>query len=61
MRRQRCIGSQQNTPAERLAAVCRIRLADLGLPEGETLVDPGRSAWDPNVKREAWDELMDRL
>jgi hypothetical protein len=25
------------------------------------LVDPGRSAWDPAVKRPAWDELMDRL
>lgn len=43
------------------AAVCRIRLVDLGLPVGETLVDPGRSAWNPNVKREAWDELMNRL
>ena len=42
-------------------AVCRIRLADLDLPEGMVLVDPGRSAWDPAVKRPAWDELMDRL
>jgi site-specific DNA recombinase len=42
-------------------AVCRIRLADLDLPEGEVLVDPGRSAWNPAVKRPAWDELMDRL
>src|ERR1700704_1963639 len=42
-------------------AVCRLRLADLGLPEGEVLVDPGRSAWNPAVKRPAWDELMDRL
>jgi DNA invertase Pin-like site-specific DNA recombinase len=41
--------------------VCRLRLADLGLPEGKVLVDPGRSAWNPAVKRPAWDELMDRL
>jgi DNA invertase Pin-like site-specific DNA recombinase len=41
--------------------VCRARLAELDLPEGAVLVDPGRSAWNPNVKRPAWDELMDRL
>src|SRR5260370_10751247 len=42
-------------------AICRLRLADLDLPEGKVLVDPGRSAWDPTVRRPAWDELMDRL
>jgi site-specific DNA recombinase len=42
-------------------AVCRVRLADLSLPEGKILVDLDRSAWNPNVRREAWDELMDRL
>ena len=42
-------------------AICRLRLAELDLPEGKVLVDPGRSAWDPAVKRPAWDELMDRL
>jgi site-specific DNA recombinase len=42
-------------------AICRLRLADLDIPEGKVLVDPGRSAWDPTVKRPAWDELMDRL
>jgi site-specific DNA recombinase len=42
-------------------AVCRLRLADLGLEEGRVLVDPGRSAWNPAVRRPAWDELMDRL
>ena len=42
-------------------AMCRVRLGDLGLEEGEVLVDPGRSAWNPAVKRPAWDELMDRL
>jgi DNA invertase Pin-like site-specific DNA recombinase len=43
------------------AKVCRARLEEKGLPVGETLVDPGRSAWNPNVKRPAWDELMNRL
>ena len=42
-------------------AVCRARLNDLGLPVGKVLVDPGRSAWNPSVEREAWDELMHRL
>jgi DNA invertase Pin-like site-specific DNA recombinase len=42
-------------------AVCRGRLSDEGLQEGKVLIDPGRSAWNPNVRREAWDELMDRL
>src|SRR5712692_6013901 len=42
-------------------AVCRARLAGLGLGEGEVLIDPGRSAWNTAVKREAWAELMDRL
>ena len=27
-------------------AVCRARLAGLGLGEGEVLIDPGRSAWN---------------
>jgi site-specific DNA recombinase len=42
-------------------AICRLRLVELDLPEGKVLVDPGRSAWDPAVRRPAWDELMDRL
>jgi DNA invertase Pin-like site-specific DNA recombinase len=42
-------------------AVCRARLIELNLPVGKVLVDPGRSAWNPNIKRLAWDELMDRL
>ena len=42
-------------------AICRLRLGDLDLPEGKVLVDPGLSAWEPSVRRPAWDELMDRL
>ena len=53
---------QKREPStEGQVAVCRVRLADLGLKEGKVLIDPGRSAWNPNVKREAWDELLDRL
>jgi DNA invertase Pin-like site-specific DNA recombinase len=53
--------TKRELPAEGQVAVCRLRLADLGLEEGKVLVDPGRSAWNPAVKRPAWDELMDRL
>jgi DNA invertase Pin-like site-specific DNA recombinase len=42
-------------------AMCRVRLTELGLKEGQVLVDVDRSAWNPTVKRPAWDELMDRL
>src|SRR6266704_2074155 len=50
---------EQSTEGQ--VAVCRVRLADLDLEEGEVLIDPGRSAWNPAIKRPAWDELMDRL
>lgn len=53
--------TKRELTAEGQVAVCRLRLADLGLDEGKVLVDPGRSAWNPAVKRPAWDELMDRL
>ncbi len=53
---------QQREPStEGQVEVCRVRLVDLGLPVGKVLVDLDRSAWNPDVKREAWDELMDRL
>jgi DNA invertase Pin-like site-specific DNA recombinase len=53
--------TKRELTAEGQVAVCRLRLAELGLEEGRVLVDPGRSAWNPAVKRPAWDELMDRL
>ena len=53
--------AKRDLPAEGQVAVCRLRLADLSLEEGKILVDPGRSAWNPAVRRPAWDELMDRL
>ena len=53
--------AKRDLPAEGQVAVCRLRLADLGLEEGKVLVDLGCSAWNPTVRRPAWDELMDRL
>jgi hypothetical protein len=32
-------------------AICRLRLADLDLPEGKVLVDPGLSAWLSSGRR----------
>jgi DNA invertase Pin-like site-specific DNA recombinase len=53
---------QKKEPStEGQVAVCRDRLGDLDLKEGKVLVDLDRSAWNPAVKRPAWDELMDRL
>src|ERR1051325_9221811 len=53
--------TKRDLPVEGQVAVCRLRLAHLGLDEGKVLVDLGRSAWNPAVKRPAWDDLMDRL
>ena len=52
---------KREPPTEGQVAVCRVRLAELSLTEGKVLVDLDRSAWNPAVKREAWDELMYRL
>ncbi len=53
---------QKKEPStEGQVAVCSDRLSDLGLKEGKVLVDLDRSAWNPAVRRPAWDELMDRL
>ena len=52
---------EREPSTEGQVAVCRERLDGLGLEQGKVLVDPGRSAWNPAVKRPAWDELMDRL
>src|SRR5580704_17224696 len=53
---------QKKEPStEGQVAVCRDRLVDLEMSAGTILVDLDRSAWNPAVKRPAWDELMDRL
>lgn len=40
---------------------CTGRVEDLGAGVGEVWVDPGRSAWNPKVKRLEWHKLMARL
>src|SRR4051794_34484174 len=40
---------------------CVERVEDRGAQVGEILVDPGRSAWNPRVRRPGWNRLMDRL
>jgi DNA invertase Pin-like site-specific DNA recombinase len=60
-RNQKKRGLTREPSTEGQVAVCRGRLADLGHQVGEVLVDPDRSAWNPAVKRPAWDELMHRL
>jgi site-specific DNA recombinase len=50
---QRSTGSQ--------AAACKQVLRDKNLTPGETFTDDGKSAWNPRVKRPAWEQLMSRL
>jgi site-specific DNA recombinase len=40
---------------------CTARVHERGATVGEVLVDPGKSAWNPRVKRKDWDRLMHRL
>jgi len=40
---------------------CRSVLAGRELPEGQTFIDDGKSAWNPAVVRAGWDRLMGRL
>jgi len=51
---------QQRSTDGQVAACCAI-LAERDLPEGETLVDDGKSAWNPSVVSKDWDRLMARL
>jgi site-specific DNA recombinase len=37
------------------------RIERFGAQAGETLKDPGKSAWDPKVTRPGWDRLIERL
>ncbi|MFI2473066.1 recombinase family protein [Nocardia xishanensis] len=40
---------------------CRVRVAEHGATVGEVFIDQGRSAWNPRVRRKAWQSLMERL
>jgi site-specific DNA recombinase len=55
------LGDERQRPTEGQVLDCRTRLDELGHPIGEELVDPGRSAWNPRVKRKQWTTLMERL
>ncbi len=46
-RDQKKRGLKREPSTDGQVAVCRGRLADLGLTEGKVLVDPDRSAWNP--------------
>ena len=59
--RQSRKGDARQRSPEGQVADCRARLGELGLPEGNVWIDPGRSAWNPRVKRPGWAALMNRL
>ena len=40
---------------------CRARVLEAGHELGEVHSDPGRSAWNPKVRRPGWDRLMARI
>jgi len=40
---------------------CQVRVDDRGAQTGEIHIESGRSAWNPRVRRPAWERLMERL
>jgi DNA invertase Pin-like site-specific DNA recombinase len=42
-------------------ADCRARVREAGARVGQVHSDPGRSAWNPAVRRPGWDTLMQRI
>jgi site-specific DNA recombinase len=54
-------GDERQRSIQGQIADCQASLEDRGLPVGETFIDPGKSAWNPRVKRTGWQELMKRL
>lgn len=55
------LGDERQRSTEGQVLDCRDRLDERGHTVGEVLVDPGRSAWNPRVKRKRWTTLMQRL
>jgi DNA invertase Pin-like site-specific DNA recombinase len=55
------LGDERQRSSEGQAQDCKGRIIERGALVGETLSDPGRSAWNPRAKRPGWDELMRRL
>jgi DNA invertase Pin-like site-specific DNA recombinase len=54
-------GDKRQRSIEGQVGECKARLAELGLPAGETHRDEGRSAWSPCVRRPGWETQMARL
>src|SRR5439155_15596977 len=55
------LGDKRMRSVEGQLADCQVRIEEYGAAVGEVLADPGRSAWDPRVKRPDWDTLMERV
>jgi site-specific DNA recombinase len=55
------LGDDRQRSTEGQASDCETRLLELGHQVGATFVDPGKSAWNPRVKRNEWHKLMARL
>lgn len=56
------LGDKRQRPIEGQVKDCTARVAERGAKVGKVFdKDRGRSAWNPNVKRPDWDELMGRL
>lgn len=55
------LGDKRMRTVEGQLGDCKERIEEYGATVGEVLADPGRSAWNPDVKRPKWDILMTRL
>ncbi|MFF0494735.1 recombinase family protein [Nocardia sp. NPDC004068] len=55
------VGDERQRSPEGQVEDCESRVAELGARVGEVLVDNGRSAWNPRVRRRSWERLMERL
>lgn len=55
------LGDARQRSTQGQVADCVAIVKSRGARVGEIHVDEGRSAWRPNVRRPAWDRMMDRL
>lgn len=55
------LGDDRQRSTEGQVEDCIARVTEYGARVGEIHVDPGRSAWNPRVKRKKWANLMERL
>jgi site-specific DNA recombinase len=59
--RQSRLGDNRQRSTKGQVVDCRARVAERSATVGQVHIDSGRSAWNPRVKRPAWDALMARL